>query len=226
MSATTPTISSPIMAQTCRFLALPAEIHNRIYDLAIEDVLNTTPLPGLAHPHHWSLLPAPSRTEDWSHFRRSYLGLSQTCRQLRSEFLPAHHGRIPITIRLLHLPEYTTTFINDLKVANIKIEFSRTYYTDIRNFLLLCAGTSNITVNFGTGIDTGLSKLLSNLNAYPDFCTYVRERSVRVIVDWGNHEYFRLVSFVHRLEVHVKREFEQEWMRNPTTPENKDKLEC
>lgn len=33
-------------------------------------------------------------------------------------------------------------------------------------------------------------------------------------------------TIVYRLEVDVKREFKQEWMRNPTAPENKDKLEC
>lgn len=124
------------------------------------------------------------------------------------------------------LPEYTTTSINGLKVANINIDYSQTC-SDIRDLILLSPGTSNITVDFGTDLDAGLSRLLSNLDGYPDFCSYTRERSVRVIADFTyvclEEEYTKRVTIVHRLEVDAKPEFKQEWMSNPTAPENEDK---
>lgn len=127
------------------------------------------------------------------------------------------------------LPEYTTTFINELKVANINIDYSQTS-SDIRDLILLSPCTSNITVDFGTDLDAGLSRLLSNLDGYPDFCSYIRERSVRVIADFTyvclEEEFTKHIAIVHRLEVDVKLEFKQEWIRNPTAPENKDRLQC
>src|SRR5690242_9188530 len=61
-------------------LTATKELRNRIYALALADILTSAILPGLAHPHR----PAPTTrdlqmlTRNWRLFRRSCLGLTQT----------------------------------------------------------------------------------------------------------------------------------------------------
>jgi hypothetical protein len=120
--------SRPTTVQKSRLLDLPGELWNRIYDLAIQDLEEAasenrawrfemrppSDISKCALDPDLDPLPFPSMaTSNWSDFNRAYLGLSQTCHTLRTEFLPLHNAVTQATscIDLPNATAYTETFI-------------------------------------------------------------------------------------------------------------------
>ncbi|KAH7093510.1 hypothetical protein FB567DRAFT_175488 [Paraphoma chrysanthemicola] len=84
-----------------RFLDLPAELRNRIYDQAAttDDPIRITHETPLHHPHH-------------------YAGLTRVCRQIRNEYLAIQQRGARLEVDWDELPHYMTTFHAD-KTSNI-----------------------------------------------------------------------------------------------------------
>jgi hypothetical protein len=138
MSSTTPTRST--IVQNSRLLDLPGgmllifrvalqfnllqriltttlELRSRIYTLAIEDANFTLPWGRqplfLIHVKESEAQTTPRATEDWSLLHRTYLGLTQTCAQLCSEFLPLYRENLTLVscVDMSAIVPYTETFI-------------------------------------------------------------------------------------------------------------------
>jgi hypothetical protein len=83
---------------------LKPEIRNRIYEFLVQDV-----------PNGWdrqsnrkdtsSEMVSGLRMLDWTHLRRQDLGLTQTCRLFRNEYLPIYNQEPGICIPLQRLVE-------------------------------------------------------------------------------------------------------------------------
>ncbi|KAF2993454.1 hypothetical protein E8E13_002209 [Curvularia kusanoi] len=110
--------------QHSRLLAIPGEIHNLIYEFIIEKALSRTQLKFTdvkEHPDSIRLTRKPGHEQDWPNLLRISVGLTQTCRQLRQEFLPIHQACVTVRVTKKDLPEYTATFIDGLDVANLNV---------------------------------------------------------------------------------------------------------
>ncbi|KAH6625851.1 hypothetical protein C7974DRAFT_414333 [Boeremia exigua] len=117
-------VGGAVVAQTSRLLAIPGEIRNRIYELAIEDA-NAWQDEDFDHITHYYqrqnalldqrrrnvplLRKTSSASQDWCSPKRPYLGLTQVCRQLRAEFLGLHSN-----IRICVALEATADYLNDV----------------------------------------------------------------------------------------------------------------
>jgi hypothetical protein len=100
-----------------RILTATLELRNRIYTLAIEDANSTLlwskePL-FLIHAKENEAQTTLRATEDWSRLCRTYLGLTQTCAQLRSEFLPLYRENLKLVscVDISVIVPYKETFI-------------------------------------------------------------------------------------------------------------------
>ncbi|KAF2821336.1 hypothetical protein CC86DRAFT_411033 [Ophiobolus disseminans] len=93
-------------------LSLPSEIRSKIYNL-IADFINEQGYVLLIPPDRALLkaIPAPRNTQNWYTFTRSYLGLTQTCRTLRDEFLPIWDASFKAALRVRDLDAYLTNII-------------------------------------------------------------------------------------------------------------------
>ncbi|KAF1840393.1 uncharacterized protein K460DRAFT_360077 [Cucurbitaria berberidis CBS 394.84] len=85
----------------CRLLELPAEIRNRIYNFAEKDY-GVEDFAPLLRP----LKPVAPRNA-WF---RSFIGLAQTCKQLRAEYRPLFLRALQVRIRLGQLDDFFATF--------------------------------------------------------------------------------------------------------------------
>ncbi|KAF2871691.1 hypothetical protein BDV95DRAFT_572552 [Massariosphaeria phaeospora] len=90
-SAPDPATDTPNKHSTMpKFLSLPGELRNRIYDICVEDYPRSY-IPGISRPGQ-------------------YLGLALACRQVRSEFLPIYIGCNVVNVPATELPTYIRTF--------------------------------------------------------------------------------------------------------------------
>jgi hypothetical protein len=110
--------------QESRLMNLPAELRNNIYDFALEEQHQAL----LAHrPRRATLRPRTrvdptrrlfygnARSRDNTRYRRDnrpYAGLTQVCRQLRSDFFPLYHEHQEIALNIRDMNKYVETFFN------------------------------------------------------------------------------------------------------------------
>lgn len=205
------------------------EIRNRIYDIAVNDVLNKATMPGLAHPQRkaHSLRETQSLTRNWRLFRRSCLGLTQTCRQLRDELLPIHQARIPVTIRLTELEDYTATFIGPLRIGSIVVEAPEEIQNvNIRDVILLCHGSPSMLTEVHWKMPMRLQKLQCSLQRYPSLQSYIAGQVDRVTAVPGIR--WNVQAGLHvpmvRMHLHVKNNCGKAWMKAPFKIENQEEL--
>lgn len=259
-------------------LTMSVEIRNRIFKLAIDDVLcepkstadatvsgsGTTTDDELLESSTYIIdltndaTTAPPRISDdkpvyltrqsasrphvqnWSRIRRCYLGLTQTCRQLREEFLPLHQARVPVGIFLDSLSDYIETLVRSGKVANINVAFAHScvYHeypssSNVKKLFLLCAEESAITIRFEPKVCHEFQEILRNQSKYPRFFEYVRTRvdSTQFVQESFDHHWYEYVrtgvprATKVRLYLTVKQQFGQLWMRRPYLPGYKQELE-
>lgn len=187
------------------------------------------------------LLASPRRHEqDWSRIRRCYLGLTQTCRQLREEFLPLHQARVPVNIFLDSLSDYIETLVRSGKVANINVAvaYSCAFHGfmlsfNVRKVFLLCAEESAIKIRFKPKAYHEFQEILCNQSKYPRFFEYVRTRVVWaqfVQESFDHHWHDYIMTTVSRapslhLYLTVNQQFGQLWMRRPHLPGYRQELE-
>jgi hypothetical protein len=92
----------------------PKEIRNHIYAAAIAGEDFSVTLRG-SHREDERRVKTWRRRPNWCVNRRPLLGLTQTCRQLRAEFLPLYYQSLHVTIPYMHVNSYMDTFIYQSK---------------------------------------------------------------------------------------------------------------
>ena len=60
---------------------------------------------------------------DWSVMGRNSLGLTQTCRQIRTEFLPIHRRQTTVSVREKYADRYVSDFLTPLGICESKESF-------------------------------------------------------------------------------------------------------
>ncbi|XPT03120.1 hypothetical protein M3J09_012222 [Ascochyta lentis] len=251
--------------QTARLLTIPGEIRNRIYELAVEDANaweniikgcetdsqgddddtlahRKSMLPRLISQTHHKFLGSgilPAKLEDWDNLRRKYLGLTQTCHQVRQEFLPMY-SKIWVGVDALDLDKYVHDFIVQRAqdrsgyTGCIEIGVNRGF-VDIRDFLFLLNEASNLHMRFSIPEQRACRRLpgyrppdlarvlLDAREDYPKFWDLSAEQthSVRVWNRYGvfnDDEYERAEVRCHHVEiagVYLSSEFAETWMGEP-----------
>jgi hypothetical protein len=146
--------SRPTTVQESRLLDLPGELRNRTYDLAIQDLEEAasknpawrfemrppSDISKCAPDPDLDPLPCPPMaTSNWSNFNRAYLGLSQTCRTLRTEFLPLHNAVTQATsyIDLPNAAAYITTIGSHTTTTS--------YHASVRSTKRMSSTTSTLS---------------------------------------------------------------------------------
>ncbi|KAF2655440.1 hypothetical protein K491DRAFT_678877 [Lophiostoma macrostomum CBS 122681] len=86
------------------FLALPAEIRNEIYGYTITSIIKVR----LRPPHKQA--GASGSGMNWSALKREYLGLTQACQQIRSEYLPIHCQHTEIYVEYWNIEKYVIDY--------------------------------------------------------------------------------------------------------------------
>lgn len=233
----------PTTHNLCLQLTLCSEIRGRIFEMAIDDMTFEPPSTflwprrnheGLLLPKRiltiWLYLTDPhTRAIEpswWRRLRRSYLGLTQTCRQLRKEFLPIHQSHIYVTIVLRHLNHYALAFICTTDFANVFVEIP-TGITELRDVILLCDKAPTIQIEFRVSSLHGLDRIFLNPYDHPSFFTYVETRVARVDAVTRGHEMYvpRWYNSVIQVILHVKPDFAEKWMQTPEAAEHRHKLQ-
>ncbi|UPX21296.1 uncharacterized protein EKO05_0011486 [Ascochyta rabiei] len=209
------------------------EIRNRIYDLAIADVLHKATQPGLAHPRRkaHTIREAQLLTRNWRLFRRLFLGLTQACRQLREEFLPTHQYRIPMTVQLTELEAYFATFVHDTNMANVKLQLhDGVRPTEMRALILRCATSPRILIDYACSPRCPMAEILAYPESYVAFYDYLVERTERIVAVPGSCTVARpdgstfKRTWIVGLDVYVKQEFAEAWMDAPLVGTNTAEL--
>ncbi|KAH6625853.1 hypothetical protein C7974DRAFT_414335 [Boeremia exigua] len=202
-------------------LMVPGEIRNRIYVLAVADVLNKGTMPGLAHPKREARTTREAQllTRNWRLYRRSCLGLTQVCRQLRNEFLPIYRARIPISVRITELEAYICVFVMPQKVGNIRMEIDDgDQTTELRDAVILCASTPRIRITYGWAT-IQMIRLVHRPEEHGRFYMFLSEcvkqlvvvpKAWRVATRWNG---MSKIVVLERLEVYVKTDLEEQWMK-------------
>ncbi|XPS72762.1 hypothetical protein M3J09_004922 [Ascochyta lentis] len=115
LSMRTPHVELGSVAKMTRIplLDLPGEIRNRIYKFAVEK----QPI----FLSHITSKPLEELSKDRSEHCQQFFGLTQVCRQIRSEYLPLYRSRTKVTCRALphNVYDYIDTF---LKRSGVKDE--------------------------------------------------------------------------------------------------------
>lgn len=157
-------LAQVVTPQSSRLLAIPGgkrlssrpsdlrpkfsrEIGNRIYGLAVDGALLQPKILSQPFSHDQSHPERLTRTNAGAHFpphewhllQKSFLGLTQVCRQLRKELLPIHQSQITFIVSAHDLQAYVTTFVVDLKIARAIVRTPRSRIINIRDILLRCA---------------------------------------------------------------------------------------
>ncbi|KAJ4986713.1 hypothetical protein SVAN01_07772 [Stagonosporopsis vannaccii] len=202
-------------------LALPGELRNRIYTLALCDILTRPTLPGLAHPKRLALTTREAQllTRNWRLFRRSCLGLTQTCRLLRAEFLPLFRAGVPIHVRTSELEAYIKVFGQPLNVGWIRVEMcDGEGEVDVKDAVLYCARNPRVKLDFGHQ-RLPMARLLMSPGMYGSFYAFVAKCVDRLVVvptfvEYAGRDGKRFKRFlISRLEAWVKEEFGVSWMQ-------------
>ena len=149
-----------------------------------------------------------------------YLGLAQTCRELRKESMPLHQARVTV---LVLLSELALTYLSPHKVGISRVRYSTGHSLgQIRDLIVLATEEASVFIDFvgSSRYSNDLSRLLSDPRLYPAFCAYIKEHADSVLA-LGRGS----LKCVDELLVEVKPEFSQEWMKTPKDPWHRVKLE-
>ncbi|KAF2023368.1 hypothetical protein EK21DRAFT_118842 [Setomelanomma holmii] len=105
----------PVALKRMTLLDLPGEIRNRIYDAAVggenTQCKLSPPEAANANPDDETSSGDPEKRQLYAFLDRAWLGLTQTCRQLRIEFLPIYFANLDIMIDYWNVYDYLATFI-------------------------------------------------------------------------------------------------------------------
>jgi hypothetical protein len=118
-----------------------AELRNRIYDHVLEPLkIQLLPRP--------TSRPSSTSITSWDKLIRKSLGLTQTCRQLREEFLPLHQQSTEIVIGSRFAQFYVNDAFADPTLATGVIGIELEPVSDVIPLLRLCETTPHLNVKF------------------------------------------------------------------------------
>lgn len=166
---------------------------------------------------------------NWRLLRRSFLGLTQTCHQLRKEFLPLHQRYTPIKVAFDKLPDYARTCIENTYAANVMVEPRDSGTIDIPDVVLLFSKASTINIR---SRDLVLNQLLVKLQKNPHLLEYIENKAIRVIITVN----FRIVLdpvygdvlsclLFDGMDLYLNEEFAEEWMEESWKAKNEENLQ-
>ncbi|KAL1610578.1 hypothetical protein SLS60_002248 [Paraconiothyrium brasiliense] len=104
-----PKLSPPLHDRKLKpfpFLKLPAEVRNMVYDLASEESVDDKDRDVYGPPSLTKRYIHQTPAGSFSSSRRVFLGLTQVCRQLRSEFRPLYIERNEVCVRADESADY------------------------------------------------------------------------------------------------------------------------
>ncbi|KAH7385177.1 hypothetical protein DE146DRAFT_666450 [Phaeosphaeria sp. MPI-PUGE-AT-0046c] len=150
----------------CRFLELPAELRNRIYEYAAEDLDNLTYAPRVTR----------KACKPWDVRIWQFFGLTQTCRQIRSEFGPIWLLKLNVRSTLSWINKFIASFVVgkqllDLAPRRVQIEWdtgmhdSKDTEHDLTRLLHLHANNLSHSIAF-------IPERLLDGNTPDDICWY------------------------------------------------------
>ncbi|KAF2662434.1 hypothetical protein K491DRAFT_178244 [Lophiostoma macrostomum CBS 122681] len=211
--------------QIFRFLDLPGELQNHIYELAAAETRRKWPilhnkLPDRSQRRTRSKpqSPPPKRTFP-------FLGFSQTCRKIRSEFRPwwMNGHRLPLS----ELDDYISVFFrgqlkkgrdrqdpyfNPAGMLRVWVRDSELKDIDIMRLVKLKVRLPNYTIIFDHGSDVpgpliyGLNQLVNNTNA--QWLRWLRGNIITQVRIRQNNN-----SASHKFYVVVKEKWAKDWMK-------------
>lgn len=137
----------PQLQLTCH-----AEIRNRIYDFATEKV-------AIDLRHHFCYEISSAPTSSWCDQGRCTIALTQTCQEIRVEYLPIYKANVECRIHYDDLEKYLQTFVLppgtniDYAIGDLSIKFYPTTHDinerfDILPLMELVDTTSHFNVRF------------------------------------------------------------------------------
>ncbi|KAF3005728.1 hypothetical protein E8E13_006251 [Curvularia kusanoi] len=210
-------------------LALPGELRNRIYEVAVESCQDAP-----AHLRHISRGPFPAnRPKDWCELSRAFLGLTQTCRQIRKEFLAIHQTRVKVCVDITGIERYCSDILSHHELGNVVIEHDGSWkggvWTDedvdinIRELILLTSRCKEMNIEWAKGImPRDLYKVLvSPAGTYDKFLRYLAERADKA--EFGAVRYCcgddpdGRVHMIDALLVYPNEQYVEDWMRQACT---------
>ena len=169
---------------------------------------------------------------NWSSLKRQYLGLTQVCRQLRTEFLPMSFG-IWVSVDFCDAHDYMeqasvrqaqhakTTVCLEINVDDRQGCF------DARSFLLTYYQSTHLCVRFcpqkipeDLPYDHRILEhfLLNAKTLYPKWCDFIAEKAFEVrpvflSSQWSGTDSVSVpFSYIHGVETLLEPEFAEDWM--------------
>jgi hypothetical protein len=148
-------VSDPPLYQQHK-LTQCTELHNRIYELAVEDDGTRPKFVSLRAPPTDGIAPTAL---DWANLKREFLGFNQTCRQLRAEFRPYLMKHIRVKVVYTNIYEYISTFVTcgksiediEYPVCNVTVDMIPTDCTDevdLAPLIRVVQGRPGLQLNF------------------------------------------------------------------------------
>jgi hypothetical protein len=196
-------------------LTPPVELRLHIYELTTLRP-NTSPikLTNIQKLSEKRPFRVPAHTDDWSKLKRPFLGLAQTCRQLRAEYLAVHDRSFTARVQLCDLHAYLTQLViaveNDaVRKARSRIHvYNRsTRIIDIYDLVLLCSTTADLDLILSPRLaDRGTLQLLFSSREHPKWWEYLIRRVSMVEL----HRFDRWEIWSVRIA--LRPEFAEEWM--------------
>jgi hypothetical protein len=193
------------------------EVRNRIYDSALKPSQHRLQ-PRLNHTSDW--FTSRSRVSSWKKLDRKTLGLTQTRRQLRDEFLPLDQRSTEVTIDLpVELATwYFEDFIPDparaMGVLRIHLQEHVIWkpsvippgYGQLLPLIRLCQRAPHLTVKF----TSKTRQLPVNNLIQPVLDSYASEKGQKFILDTVPSIRYNVHLSV--LEMHVHEKAQEEWI--------------
>lgn len=129
--------------------------------------------------------------------------------------------RVPITVRMTELLDYVVCFLRPHKIANINVEIHNNRQdTELRDILVLFAISPDILINFGRN-KLPMHMLLAYPSQFGSFHTYLERYVDRVGAVPAVYKKARNATswiagiYIGRLDVYLKRDSAEDWMRAP-----------
>jgi hypothetical protein len=157
----------------------------------------------------------PSKISGWSNQSRTFYGLTQTCRLIRLEFRPLHQSYVKVSVGLPQVERYINAFIPEVQTkpseacANIKIAAFTCGHHCVAPLIRMLSESSNIEITYARDCDSRhLQSLLHAKNRNPEWWSYFQDRVQHICVYWD------VLGFVVDVDVYVKSQFEESWMKD------------
>ncbi|KAH6625852.1 hypothetical protein C7974DRAFT_396835 [Boeremia exigua] len=220
-------------------LTIPGELRNRIYEalLCCDPPVDNDSLPRLVPRSNSDNVSAPTHPSYWAGFQRQAYGLTQCCRQVRKELLPMYRENTKIRIDIWDLKNYlakviqpATTADPELLYGNISIDVTSPCRIDLQDLLLSHNCAPHLHLEFThPERESDMMSILLDADRWPQFHAYISERTTQVVVDIDFDDFIAVCGSMDSDDdqepwpypltqgcvLHVKREFAEEWMREP-----------